>query len=142
MIYFEAEASFSSYPTVKVLNSISSAFVVEMFFSLQGLVASLAFTTIAFSAQVHGLVTGEASSELKGKRYVVKRDGVDHHVFEHEPTGSKIDFVKNSGICETTPGVNQYSGYFSVGRKAASLPYPGDRTLTSCREHEHVVLVL
>lgn len=23
-------------------------------------------------------------------------------------------FVKNSGICETTPGVNQYSGYFSV----------------------------
>jgi hypothetical protein len=38
--------------------------------------------------------------------------------------------------------VNQYSGYFSVGSKAASLPHPGDRTLTTCREHEHVVLVL
>ncbi|KAL5366569.1 Alpha/Beta hydrolase protein [Aspergillus floccosus] len=26
-----------------------------------------------------------------------------------------MEFVKNSGICETTPGVNQYSGYLSVG---------------------------
>ncbi|RJE16679.1 hypothetical protein PHISCL_10984 [Aspergillus sclerotialis] len=26
-----------------------------------------------------------------------------------------MDFVQNSGICETTPGVNQYSGYLSVG---------------------------
>ncbi|KAL8907385.1 MAG: hypothetical protein Q9207_001435 [Kuettlingeria erythrocarpa] len=26
-----------------------------------------------------------------------------------------MEVVKNSGICETTPGVNQYSGYLSVG---------------------------
>lgn len=27
---------------------------------------------------------------------------------------ANTDIVKNSGICETTSGVNQYSGYFSV----------------------------
>ncbi|CCU77941.1 putative carboxypeptidase S1 [Blumeria hordei DH14] len=36
-------------------------------------------------------------------------------IFQHESTGAQIDFVTNSGICETTPGVNQYSGYLSVG---------------------------
>ena len=35
--------------------------------------------------------------------------------FEHAATGAKVQYVKNSGICETTPGVNQYSGYLSVG---------------------------
>lgn len=53
--------------------------------------------------------------ELKGKRSFVERDGVKRTIFEHEATGAKIDFVTNSGICETTPGVNQYSGYLSVG---------------------------
>ncbi|OTB00724.1 hypothetical protein M426DRAFT_26326 [Hypoxylon sp. CI-4A] len=48
------------------------------------------------------------------KRYVEKRDGVNYHVFEHASTKSKLSFVKNSGICETTPGVNQYSGYLTV----------------------------
>lgn len=52
---------------------------------------------------------------LRGKRSFVRRDGVDRTVFEREATGSTIDFVTNSGICETTPGVNQYSGYFSMG---------------------------
>jgi hypothetical protein len=73
----------------------------------------LAFTACYLSALVQGLVLNEEG--LRGKRYTVNKDGVDHHVFEHEATGSKIDVVKNSGICETTPGVNQYSGYFSVG---------------------------
>ncbi|KAH9909247.1 putative carboxypeptidase S1 [Xylariomycetidae sp. FL2044] len=49
------------------------------------------------------------------KRYLVEREGVTYNVFEHGGTGSRLEFVKNSGICETTPGVNQYSGYLSVG---------------------------
>ena len=49
------------------------------------------------------------------KRSSVQRAGVVYSVFEHGATGAKIEFVKNSGICETTPGVNQYSGYLSVG---------------------------
>lgn len=52
---------------------------------------------------------------LKGKRSIDVRDGIAHTVFEHEATGATIDYVTNSGVCETTPGVNQYSGYLSVG---------------------------
>ena len=51
----------------------------------------------------------------KDKRSFVERDGVKYTVFEHAATGAKIEFVTNSGICETTPGVNQYSGYLTVG---------------------------
>jgi carboxypeptidase D len=51
----------------------------------------------------------------KDKRSFVERDGQNFTVFEHAATGAKMEFVTNSGICETTPGVNQYSGYLSVG---------------------------
>jgi carboxypeptidase C (cathepsin A) len=43
---------------------------------------------------------------------------VVYNVYHHAATRSKLSFVKNSGICETTPGVNQYSGYLSVGEDA------------------------
>jgi hypothetical protein len=36
-------------------------------------------------------------------------------VFNHAATDSKLEYVSNSGICETTPGVDQHSGYLSVG---------------------------
>jgi carboxypeptidase D len=49
------------------------------------------------------------------KRSIVERGGVVYNVFEHGSTGSKIEFVTDSGICEMTPGVKQYSGYLSVG---------------------------
>ena len=52
---------------------------------------------------------------LKDKRSFVERDGQNFTVFEHAATGAKLEFVSNSGICETTKGVNQYSGYLSVG---------------------------
>lgn len=45
----------------------------------------------------------------------VERAGVQYNVFEHAATGARLEFVNNSGICETTPGVKQYSGYLSVG---------------------------
>lgn len=38
------------------------------------------------------------------------------NIFRHAATDSTLEYVTNSGICETTPGVNQYSGYLSVGR--------------------------
>ncbi|KAI0300722.1 carboxypeptidase-like protein S1 [Multifurca ochricompacta] len=43
------------------------------------------------------------------------KNGVNYTVFEHAATGSTLSFVSNSGICETTPGVNQFSGYLTVG---------------------------
>lgn len=81
--------------------------------------ASLTLSS-ALPAQDYGRDT---APELRGKRSFVKRDGVDHTIFEHEATGAKIDFVTNSGICETTPGVNQYSGYLSVGSKSGLSSY-------------------
>lgn len=57
----------------------------------------------------------DVPAHIRGKRSFYTRNGVKRTVFEHEATGAKLDFVTNSGICETTPGVNQYSGYLSVG---------------------------
>lgn len=54
-------------------------------------------------------------ASLKDRRSFVERDGTNFTVFEHAATGARMEFVANSGICETTPGVNQYSGYLSVG---------------------------
>ncbi|KAF8273243.1 carboxypeptidase-like protein S1 [Lactarius quietus] len=55
------------------------------------------------------------SPALGDKHSFEVRNDVNYTVFEHEATGSKLSFVTNSGVCETTPGVIQYSGYFSVG---------------------------
>lgn len=62
-----------------------------------------------------GLAIATPLAGSKDKRSFVERDGTNFTVFEHAATGAKMEFVKNSGICETTPGVNQYSGYLSVG---------------------------
>lgn len=55
------------------------------------------------------------------------------YIFEHDDTGATIDYVKNSGICETTPGVNQYSGYLTVGGSLILVPCP-KRKLANIRE--------
>ncbi|KAK8075683.1 Carboxypeptidase s1 [Apiospora hydei] len=75
------------------------------------LLAAVAQTAVAAPAAA----TGPSSSHLN-KRYVEERDGIAYNVFEHYETASKMSFVKNSGVCETTPGVNQYSGYLGVGK--------------------------
>jgi hypothetical protein len=72
-----------------------------------GLVAAVPATDL--------LSTDRSEAAVMGKRSVEERNGVIHTIFEHEATGAKIDFVSNSGICETTPGVNQHSGYLNVG---------------------------
>ncbi|KAA6416163.1 MAG: carboxypeptidase S1 [Lasallia pustulata] len=74
---------------------------------------SLMSTAVAMAALA--LSAPHSASNLKDKRSFVERDGTNFTVFEHAATGAKLEFVTNSGICETTPGVNQYSGYFSVG---------------------------
>jgi len=49
------------------------------------------------------------------KAYKVRRGATEYHVFEHRATGATLEIVEDSGVCETTPGVKQYSGYLSVG---------------------------
>lgn len=76
------------------------------------------FSCLALPALCVALPAPETvAAELKGKRSFEERDGVKRTIFEHEATGATLSFVTNSGICETTPGVNQYSGYLSVGSK-------------------------
>ncbi|KAK0726182.1 Alpha/Beta hydrolase protein [Apiosordaria backusii] len=42
-------------------------------------------------------------------------NGIPYLTYYHADTGSKLSVVvNNSGICETTPNVNQISGYFSI----------------------------
>ena len=72
------------------------------------LISGIALSTLALASPL-------PDSSSKDKRSFVERDGTNFTVFEHAATGAKIEFVTNSGICETTPGVNQYSGYLSVG---------------------------
>jgi carboxypeptidase C (cathepsin A) len=80
-----------------------------MRFSLKAVLAAAALPAFVAAAPA------DVPSHLKGKRSTYVDNGVERTVFEHEATGAKLDFVTNSGICETTAGVNQYSGYLSVG---------------------------
>lgn len=73
------------------------------------------FTSILAPAVAFASFVVAAPAIAHDKRSVVERAGVVYNVFEHAATGAKIEFVNNSGICETTPGVKQYSGYLSVG---------------------------
>lgn len=75
-----------------------------MYFNLSWVLAGLTLGSITFASPI-----------FMDKRSTVEEDGVKYTVFEHAATNSVVKFVTNSGICETTPGVNQYSGYFSVG---------------------------
>ena len=72
------------------------------------------FSTLVGSVLALGAFAAAAPAKID-RRYVQEENGVEYDVFEHAATGAKIRFVTNSGICETTPGVQQYSGYLSVG---------------------------
>ena len=63
--------------------------------------------------------------------------GTDFVEFQSENLDdTKLRFVKNSGVCETTPGVNQLSGYIDVGTNMSmvstrSIPPPTRACATS-----------
>jgi carboxypeptidase D len=81
-------------------------------------------------------------SGSRDKRYTEEKAGTTYTVFEHAATEARLSFVINSGICETTPGVNQYSGYLTVGESTYMSAMVLILTRRIRREHEHVVLVL
>lgn len=68
------------------------------------------------SLLVLGLLNFAIAIDLSvDRRSFVERDGVSYTLFEHRATNASLEFVTNSGICETTKGVNTYSGYLNVG---------------------------
>ena len=82
-----------------------------------------------------------ASPVLVDRRSFQVKDGVNYTIFEHAATGATLSYVTNSGVCETTPGVNQYSGYLSVGTNMVSNSALF-KTAPSEVFSEYVVLVL
>jgi hypothetical protein len=73
------------------------------------------FKSFIFPGLLAGLAYAAPAPHTNDKRSTVVEDGIKYTVFEHAATNATIKFVTNSGICETTKGVNQYSGYLSVG---------------------------
>lgn len=67
------------------------------------------------------LAVAAPSASTVNKRYVEERNGVSYNVFKRAGETSSLSYVKNSGICETTPGVDQYSGYLDVGTDSKQL---------------------
>jgi carboxypeptidase C (cathepsin A) len=55
-------------------------------------------------------------NEARDTTVTREEDGVVLTTFRHVETESSMRYVTNSGVCETTPGVQQYSGYLSVGQ--------------------------
>jgi carboxypeptidase C (cathepsin A) len=55
-----------------------------------------------------------AHPHLQRSSYVTE-EGIKHTVVKDRMTNVTLNYVSNSGVCETTPGVNQYSGYLDVG---------------------------
>ena len=48
--------------------------------------------------------------------------GVNHEVFASQAQPDiKLRFVKDSGVCETTPGVHQLSGYIETGPNMSTV---------------------
>jgi hypothetical protein len=74
------------------------------------------FPAVLLPALVYSLPRG-GSGQHSNRRYQLLTEETNYTVFEHDDTGVKLQYVTNSGICETTPGVNQYSGYLSTGKK-------------------------
>ncbi len=51
-------------------------------------------------------------------------DVVVHKTFtSRDLDGVKLRFVEDSGVCETTPGVHQVSGYIDVGTNMSMVIY-------------------
>lgn len=74
----------------------------------------LSLFSVTFSLpNLHDPRGGNSNSSKRNK---VEERGSARNVtiLDHAATGARLEFVTNSGICETTPGVNQYSGYISL----------------------------
>lgn len=56
------------------------------------------------------------ATTLAAKSVVLERS--EHHFVSASKAATNLTYVKNSGICETTPGVEQISGYVEVASGA------------------------
>jgi hypothetical protein len=100
----------------------------------------LSFASLCVGASLMGFgFASPVEFSGKDKRSFVEEEGVKYTVFEHAATNSTLKFVTNSGICETTPGVNQYSGKCFELKPKICADYC--RIPHGWNWNEHVVLV-
>lgn len=78
-------------------------------------ISSLVLCTFVHEVASSNGAASERYIPVDNERSLYKREGVEHTIVKHHATNTTLDFVKNSGICETTPGVKQYSGYIDIG---------------------------
>ncbi|KAF4970216.1 hypothetical protein FSARC_2702 [Fusarium sarcochroum] len=73
------------------------------------------------SAAILSVLAPLSTADLEVNRGFTKpnAEGIDRTSSGHAPTKSSLEYVTNSGICETTPGVNQYSGYLDYGQNTS-----------------------
>jgi hypothetical protein len=95
-----------------------------MFFHPIKILSSVGLVTLALTSQTHRVSREVASAGVEESPSLDEKHSVKRVIFQHEDTGATIDYVENSGICETTPGVNQYSGYLTVGGSLILVPCP------------------
>ena len=70
--------------------------------------------SVAWASSVLGLAV--PSTDILERAVPPLDLGTKHIEFKSEiMADTKLRFVRNSGVCETTPGVNQLSGYIDVG---------------------------
>lgn len=74
------------------------------FFSCARIVAAALATVVCASAASATAVPREVSLETSRGEFT-----------SQVVPDAKLRFVRNSGVCETTPGVEQLSGYLDVG---------------------------
>jgi carboxypeptidase C (cathepsin A) len=79
------------------------------------LAAGLCGLSMVTAGPISDFSNRERHEIFEDRRWIEKRDGVDKLMLHHRDTNSQMEIVTNSGVCETTPGVTTYSGYFSVG---------------------------
>ncbi|KAI5457689.1 Alpha/Beta hydrolase protein [Mariannaea sp. PMI_226] len=80
--------------------------------------STISTVLLGLTSAAHAIVGLQPGS----KRFRVKTTpdifpkSIHESTFKRESTQATLKYVENSGVCETTPGVNQYSGYVSLGK--------------------------
>lgn len=86
-----------------LLHKLRSTLVAEM--RLQSFISSLAALVVG-AVLIHAESLHDSRDELRTRRFAFRSQAQND---------TSLRYVTNSGICETTPGVTQYSGYIDVG---------------------------
>ena len=94
-------------------------------------------------AAVLPVVLGTAVSSLDVTAGLPRDSTTSHIEFKSSLLNdTALRFVRNSGVCETTPGVNQLSGYVDVGTNMSMVSDLISRLRFPCIDTGIVVLVL